>query len=122
MNLNSMTFSVDLVNAAKNLRDFLELVDKIGNLCEGYYLERALYRYEVIWLPLLQAHNNDKKLIPPIDVQWVWNVHMLSPTQYIEDMKSISNFVFDHHIRSADEIKHYYEYSKQIWEKYSSVS
>ena len=122
MNFNNITFSIDLVNAAKNLLNFLEQVEKVGNLYEGEFFQRALYRYEEIWLPMLQTFKNTEKLIPPIDVNWVWLVHMLSPSDYIEDMFTISNVVFDHRIRSNDEIRQYQQYSHELWEKYSLVN
>jgi hypothetical protein len=119
--MNSYSFSIDLVSAAKYQINFLKKIDRNGNLYEGEYFERALYRYEVIWLPMLQKHNYDEKLIAPIDVEWIWHVHMLCPTQYIEDMKSIANFVPNHRLKSEQEIQHYYQFSKQKWEQFSSV-
>jgi hypothetical protein len=107
--MNPNFFSIDLVSAAKYQINFLKKIDRNGNLYEGEYFERALYRYEVIWLPMLQKYNYDEKLIAPHDVQWIWHFHMLCPTQYIEDMKSITNFVPNHRLKSEQEIQHYYQ-------------
>ena len=41
-------FEVDLIKATKHQISFLKQVDLLGNLYEGYYLQRALYRYFLI--------------------------------------------------------------------------
>ena len=76
-NWYNINFSVDLVEATINQLAFLKQVDRIGHLYKGYYFEQALLRYELIWLPL-KAENNNVNLVPPIDVQWIWHLHMLS--------------------------------------------
>ena len=40
-------------------------------------------RYEELWLPLLVAQSNDEKaLVPPVDIAWVWHLHRLAPLKY----------------------------------------
>ena len=42
-------------------------------------------RYEVLWLQLMKKIKKSKdreKLSPPLDIYWIWHVHMLNPTQY----------------------------------------
>ena len=124
--MNSNLFSIDLISAAKYQLNFLKKIEQNGNLYEGVYFERALYRYEVIWLPMLQRYQYDEKLISPIDVQWVWHGHMLCPTQYIEDMKPISNryeigIVVNNRLKSEREIQNNFQFSKQSWETFSSL-
>jgi hypothetical protein len=41
-------FEIDLVKVTKHQISFLKQVDLLGNLYEGYYLERALYRYKIL--------------------------------------------------------------------------
>ena len=120
--MNSNLFSIDLISAAKYQLNFLKKIEQNGNLYEGVYFERALYRYEVIWLPMLQRYQYAEKLIPPIDVQWVWHVHMLCPTQYIEDMKSVSKFIVNNRLKSEREIQNNFQFSKQSWETFSSLN
>jgi hypothetical protein len=84
-------FSLDLVNAIQNHLKFLKEIDDYNIFYEGHFLDRALYRYEKLWLPLyssyLDEHTN-KILHPPIDVSWVWHCHMLCPTEYEKDCSS----------------------------------
>ena len=45
-------------------------------------------RYEQFWLPLVAKYGekvDGMKLIPPLDVGWIWHVHMLAPVKYHED-------------------------------------
>eukprot|EP00391_Amoebophrya_sp_Ameob2_P004873 CAMPEP_0179001702 /NCGR_PEP_ID=MMETSP0795-20121207/11526_1 /TAXON_ID=88552 /ORGANISM="Amoebophrya sp., Strain Ameob2" /LENGTH=1210 /DNA_ID=CAMNT_0020695143 /DNA_START=105 /DNA_END=3738 /DNA_ORIENTATION=- len=87
-----------LVFAAFELVTFLRAIPAC--LVEaGPQLERALWRYESIWLPLLAVEQSSSggtrdpeeggsaaALVPPPDVAWVWAVHMLSPDGYKRDV------------------------------------
>ena len=42
---------------------------------------------------------------PPLDVYWIWHVHMLNPTGYAEDMQRIVGDPCDHHEFSASRVK-----------------
>ena len=117
----NILLQIDLVNAAKYFLKFLKNVDKLSDLYEGCYFQRALYRYEFIWLPMLKSFKNDIRLIPPIDVQWVWYLHMLSPVDYIDDMKVIVEQVLNTRPRSEADICHFFQYSKNIWENFSKT-
>jgi hypothetical protein len=119
---DNISFEINLVDAAKNQLNFLKRVDQLGNLYEGYYFERALYRYEFIWIPMVMHFENDSKIIPPIDVEWVKHVHMLSPTNYEEDMMNIANSVLDNHLKTEEEISKYLEYSIKTWKSFSKCA
>ena len=47
-------------------------------------------RYEECWIPLLAHHSagpdSDLTFLPPLDVHWVWHLHMLAPLSYREDL------------------------------------
>lgn len=48
-------------------------------------VENAVRRYETCWLPLVGAHAATRArsvLAPPLDVAWVWLLHVLDPTSY----------------------------------------
>ncbi len=120
-NWYSIEFGVDLVTATLNQLSFLKQIDGIGHLYEGYYFERALFRYEHIWIPLLAETEDNVNLIPPIDVQWIWHVHMLAPIDYIKDCKYICGKVLNHYLRSEREKCIETSKSKIIWERYSNV-
>jgi len=78
--------SVDLVKASQLELEFLEKIEKVNVLRSPQVLRIALYRYEKKWLPLLSkvssGPSTDLKYLPPIDVHWLWHVHMLSPVNY----------------------------------------
>ena len=63
--------------------DFLNAVDEFPCL---YGNERVLYkailRCEKVWLPLVlsQPDKVRMQLVPPIDVEWVWQAHKLGVT------------------------------------------
>ena len=44
---------------------------------------------EKYWMPFLAKHSStmagDLKFAPPLDIHWVWHVHMLAPVQYNKD-------------------------------------
>ena len=49
----------------------------------------------MFWLPLLAQHPS-VDLAAPLDVAWVWHVHMLSPLSYERDCKEIVSVLVDH--------------------------
>lgn len=117
----NIKLSVDLVNAAKYQLEFLRKVDKTTHLYNGFLFDRALYRYEKIWIPLSASNYGDAKLIPPLDVEWVWHLHMLSPLAYKNDCERLCKRVLNHRLNCETQIKKYYEYSKKLWEEYSKT-
>ena len=70
---------------------------------DAEYVQISIQRYEKYWLPLLAEltpqleEKNDTssgrkyyeklKYAPPMDIHWVWHVHMLAPVSYITDCK-----------------------------------
>ena len=119
-------FSVDLIESALNQLEFLKDVDYLKILYSGELLQRAIYRYEKFWLPFC-AHiksngDNYRSFYPPLDVAWVWHCHMLCPTDYIEDCKSICDTVIDHACLSREERKLKQEKTISLWEKTFNIS
>ena len=54
------------------------------------------FRYELFWLPLLAQYTTRTKkwfialnIAAPLDIAWVWHVHMLSPVSYQRDCNEI---------------------------------
>ncbi|GLJ46990.1 hypothetical protein SUGI_0991820 [Cryptomeria japonica] len=74
--------SCDLVAAAKYHLEFLALVGQYPCLYRGPAVQRAIYRYEHCWLPLLANSEAKEDLLPPLDCEWVWHCHRLNPLQY----------------------------------------
>ena len=49
----------------------------IKSLSTTEVLRQAVQRYEDVWLPLLAKKDSQARLVPPLDVEWVWHCHML---------------------------------------------
>ena len=98
-------FSLDLEMAARQELNFLKLVDEKGILYERDLIRYALYRYETLWLPFLKrtSAKGDESVVvqpsarkPPLDVRWVWHVHLLNPRMYESDCKRVLGASFSH--------------------------
>jgi hypothetical protein len=89
-------FSVDLVQTAQYHLEFLKTLEQNKYVFDA--LDYAIYRYEYIWLPFLNDNFDDDPIDwqAPIDIEFVWQVHMLSPNAYIEDCKTLYGKVFGH--------------------------
>ena len=48
------------------------------------------FRYEKYWIPFILSNSphyeTDVTFLPPLDVHWVWHVHMLAPMNYHQDL------------------------------------
>jgi hypothetical protein len=78
-------------------------------------LFHPLFIHNLCHILIFQALKPDLNKIPPLDVHWVWHVHMLSPVNYREDCTTICGTVIDHKLLSADEIQQRYEQVSQIY-------
>ncbi|KAG2291168.1 hypothetical protein Bca4012_007119 [Brassica carinata] len=92
--------SVDLFAAAKQQLQFLAAVDRNRYLYDGPALERAIYRYNACWLPLLAKYTEPSSicegpLVPPLDCEWVWHCHRLNPVRYKTDCEELYGRVLD---------------------------
>ncbi|KAL2348971.1 hypothetical protein Fmac_002971 [Flemingia macrophylla] len=91
--------SVDLVVVAKKQLQFLAAVDRNRHLYDGPALERAIYRYNACWLPLLAKHSEspifEGPLVVPLDCEWVWHCHRLNPVRYRTDCEELYGRVLD---------------------------
>ncbi|CAH8325919.1 unnamed protein product [Eruca vesicaria subsp. sativa] len=92
--------SVDLFSAAKQQLQFLGAVDRNRGLYDGLALERAIYRYNAYWLPLLANFTESSStcqgpLVPPLDCEWVWHCHRLNPVRYKSDCEELYGRVLD---------------------------
>ena len=81
---------------AKTHFEFLKTVDKVSKQLHQYHvIHNAVRRYETIWLPIVAA-NPIEFLEPPLDVHWVWHVHMLCLKQYARDCQELLGCVPNH--------------------------
>ncbi|KAG6577614.1 Glycine-rich domain-containing protein 1, partial [Cucurbita argyrosperma subsp. sororia] len=90
---------VDLVATAKRQLQFLSAVDRNRFLYEGPSLERAIYRYNAYWLPLLAKHSEsplfEGPLAVPFDCEWIWHCHRLNPVRYKSDCEELYGKILD---------------------------
>ena len=102
--------------------EFLQLVDQYPSLhTAGPILDNAIRRYEHFWLPLVARYTGDDKergkdthfslRAAPLDVAWVWHVHMLSPVAYQRHCMSLFKKILNHDYRSRDLNK-----GRQLWQ------
>ncbi|KAG7343119.1 glycine-rich domain containing protein [Nitzschia inconspicua] len=86
-------FSSDLVVLAKHHIEFLRALHEHGITLSRPSLE-SLRRYRDLWLPLVHANTNtnqDRYLIPPADIAWLWHCHRLAPFKYVSYCKARFN-------------------------------
>ncbi|KAE9596954.1 hypothetical protein Lal_00007883 [Lupinus albus] len=100
MEAQKIAISVDLVAVAKKQLEFLAAVDRNRHLYDGLALERAIYRYNACWLPLLAKHSPESRivegpLVVPLDCEWVWHCHRLNPVRYKSDCEELYGRVLD---------------------------
>ncbi|KAJ0469170.1 putative Glycine-rich domain-containing protein [Helianthus annuus] len=95
----SIKISEDLVAAAKLQLKFLAAVDRNRWLYEDQTLQRAIYRYNSCWLPLLAKHSDSRvtngPLVVPLDCEWVWHCHRLNPVRYKSDCEEFYGRILD---------------------------
>jgi hypothetical protein len=105
---------------------FLNEVDQFPCL----YLNRtvladAIRRYEELWLPLMAGlmPAQQLELVPPIDVEWVWHCHMLSPWAYKQDIAKVeglrlSRAPIDHALLAPSARRKGLARAEALWKKY----
>ena len=114
---SGIPISVELTQTAVHLWEFLKLVDNYPWLYEGLHVHNAIRRYEVYWLPLVSKVDPRYPLAAPLDIEWVWYVHMLSPYAYNRDCLHRFGRVLDHRITSANDRNIGLNNAREIWEK-----
>ena len=115
--LRSKTSSaIDLTEATIAHLDFLNEVDALSYLYRGPLLANAIRRYEHFWLPLA-ANENTTQIAAPLDVEWVWYLHMLSPRVYDSDCRSLVSKIIDHRIFPKEQKHVALQKSTEIWKR-----
>ena len=114
--LRKTSSSINLVEASQGLLDFLNEVDALGYLYRGQLLANAVRRYEHFWLPMA-ASENTAQIAAPLDVEWVWYLHMLSPRVYDSDCHSLASKLVDRKVFTGEQKKFALEKSQEIWKR-----
>eukprot|EP00736_Rhodelphis_marinus_P011591 Rmarinus@m.26121 len=96
-NSQGITFprSFKLDHICLDVLSFLHEVNLHPELYKGPAVAAAISRYENYWLPLAAKQEN-VNLEPPLDVAWIWHIHMLCPTGYERDCMNVVGKVVDH--------------------------
>ena len=106
---------IDLAKAAKNEYDFLRMVDNNPGLFNVHTLHYAIFRYETYWLPFACKQPETAVLAAPLDIAWVWHVHMLAPHAYERDCLNILGKVIDHRLLAPQERLKALDQIKGLW-------
>jgi hypothetical protein len=113
--------SVDVVTHAVHHLQFLKHVAEEPALLDPDVLQVALHRYEKYWLPLI-AESHQEHLPAPLDVEWMWHCHVLSPLAYHRDCMNLFGHVIDHQLFSDKDRAKKLQKSRSLWQdKYPRV-
>jgi hypothetical protein len=90
---SSSSFGIDLYHASKKHVAFLQAAHHAG-VSTSLPSRHSFQRYEKCWLPLLASVHKERigdfdKLIPPLDVAWIWHCHRLAPKTYAKACKDL---------------------------------
>ncbi|KAL9978859.1 hypothetical protein ACROYT_G016439 [Oculina patagonica] len=113
----TQSLGIDLIQAAKNELKFLKVVDEYPNLYKGAVVENAIRRYELLWLPFASRFYTDTILAAPLDIEWVWHVHMLAPSYYEQDCLNIISTVLDHSPLGSTQRDQFLRFTSLQWQK-----
>ena len=110
------TVSVDLLGESHKHLAFIDDVIQDPTLFNEAHVTEALSRYERCWLPLVRD-NPGVNLQPPLDVHWVWYLHLQQPTLYRSDCTKLIGIVpphvFYHNHPKQSDIS---DRTRQIWD------
>ena len=76
------------------------------------------YRYELFWLPLLAQSSATEDIAAPLDIAWVWHVHMLSPISYEKDCNRVVSTLVDHKILVGEQRTRGLERARILWKQF----
>ena len=112
--------SANLTTLATYEWAFLKAIDGNNLINDEIVIKRAIWRYEMFWLPLMSCMQPlNLSLVPPLDIHWVWHCHMLSPKQYIEDCDKLVGMIINHEIYdiASKDYKQKQQISEAMWLK-----
>lgn len=109
--------AIDLEKSSIYQLDFLKSVSEASALLSENVVERAIWRYEHLWLPLAAESQETAGLLPaPLDVEYAWHCHLLSPLAYQRDCLALVGKLVDHKVFSVDGRKDKILQSKTLWD------
>ncbi|KAH3881176.1 hypothetical protein DPMN_005099 [Dreissena polymorpha] len=111
---NKIKFGMDLVEGSLKHLHFLKTVNNNPGLYEEWLFKKAIRRYEAFWLPLAAEHKKEC-LAAPLDIEWIWHCHMLSPVTYEKDCKTQVRLLVEHKVMSEKDRTKALEKSRKYW-------
>lgn len=113
----SQKVRLNLIQEAKTELDFLALVNDYPSLNSGPVLKNAIRRYEVFWLPLAAKQGSDSRLLAaPLDIAWVWHLHLLAPRDYEQDCANLLSQVVDHKPMNRSQREQGLQNARDLWD------
>lgn len=110
------TPSVDLIANCLSHMSFLREIDAISEMLHrDHVIHNATRRYQQFWLPLKERYKGNDLLLPPLDVHWVWHVHMLCPRLYASDCDRLVHALPDHQFLVGEEHVRAETAAKIVW-------
>ena len=106
----------DLIKSSRHHVEFLHTVNSTPALYGGKVLQKAIWRYVKLWLPLIAEHS-EEILAAPIDIEWVWHCHMLSPALYLTDTHNICGKLLRHKISDKHNYQQALAFSEKYWKR-----
>ena len=116
MDYSKIKFGVELTDAALHQLSFLHEVDRYPALFYGPVVTQAIFRYENLWLPLAAKHALEC-LAAPLDIEWIWHCHMLSPLLYQKDCHVLVGCIIDHKLMTHSERSKSLEKAHKYWQE-----
>jgi hypothetical protein len=115
--MTSSDSNVSLAQAAPLVIDFLRQTVLVSQqLRRDVCLRRAVHRYASCWLPMLARWRDSLELEPPLDVHWVWYLHLLQPAQYAQYCRERFGKILNHRLRKdASEARQAHDRTKNVW-------
>jgi len=117
--ISQISFEVDLIQKAIFELDLLQLFHHTPGIYDEENVRRAIYRYEKYWLPLMVEYSSsqDLEFAPPLDVHWVWHVHLLCPHAYNKDCLQVVGRLIGHQLCSKDQLQQRRNRARTIWNR-----
>ena len=64
------------------------------------------------------AHSSvTEEIAAPLDIAWVWHVHMLSPVSYEKDCNEVVSTLVDHKVLVGNKRKRGLEKARVLWKQ-----
>ncbi|KAK7489680.1 hypothetical protein BaRGS_00019075 [Batillaria attramentaria] len=111
----NFTLNVNLLEGAGLHLDLLQEVMSHPTLEDERAMKQALFRYENYWMPLAAKHPSET-LAAPLDVEWMWHCHMLSPLHYQHDCNQVAGRIISHKLYSTMQRRKQQHKARALWQ------